>query len=78
MTVHTYFLRTVDDNLKEYFCTLSIDGDILNHEKCVPYKYYVTEQPFPFEFLHGVKSRGKEVVNRCLQVQKANFQLGGM
>ena len=77
-TVHISFLRTIGDNLREYTRTFCIDGNILNDEKCIPYKYYVTEQPFPFEFLHGVISSGKEVVNRCLQVPEASLQFGGM
>ena len=70
--------RMVGDNLHEFVCCLCIDGTILRYEKCVPYKYFVTSQPKPWEFLHGAKSWGGEIVNRCLQVPIESFKIGGM
>lgn len=70
--------RAVGDNLYEFVCCLCIDGSILRYEKCVPYKYYVTNQQKPFEFLHGVKTWGGVIVNRCLQVPTERFQIGGV
>lgn len=70
-------LRALDENLLEYSLDIRIDGNILINENCVPYKYYISKQSKPYEFLHGIHSEG-EVVNRCLQVPSETFQFGGM
>ena len=73
-----FYIRGVDNNLFEFTCCVSIAGEILMNEKCVPYKYYVTTQPIPHEFLHGARSGGGEIVNRCLQIPRKSFKVGGM
>lgn len=77
ITVNVSIFRVVGDNLYEYFCCLSIDCNIVKFEYCVPYKYYVTNQEKPWEFLHGVKTWGGDIVNRCLQVPRESYWIGG-
>ena len=69
--------RSVEGNLLEFSCCLTVDGQFLKDGNYIPYKYYLSsQQPKPFEVLHGAQSSG-EIANRCLHVPKENFQIGG-
>ena len=69
--------RAAEKNLLEFSGVLSIDGDVLQGQTCIPYKYYVTGTERPSEFLHGAKSLRNETVHRCLQIPAESFRHGG-
>ena len=77
MRIFILCYRAAEKNLLEFSGVLSIDGDVLQGQTCVPYKYYVTETERPSEFLHGAKSLRNETVHRCLQIPVESFRHGG-
>lgn len=74
--MHIPFL-TGDDKLLEFASSLCIDGSILQNQAEIPYKYYITNQTKPYEYLHGAKRIGGGSVQRYLQVVEGDFKLGG-